>query len=116
MPDIERYTPSQLADEVQNLAESYRGAVAEVETDNSIFDDISTAIQGKTGQAEPYAKEDMAYAIEHMSVGLPIDPDSLTPLEFGVDDEGFYWSDTQGEGTPVFIGRESTRLYAIGGD
>lgn len=108
------YTPAQLADEVQNLAENYRGAVDEISTDNDIFDDISAAIQSKTGQVEPYDKTDMAYAIEHMSVGLPIDPNSDTPLEFGMDVDGFYFSTIEGEGTSVFVGRDGNRLYAIG--
>lgn len=63
MPNPNTYTPYELADEVQILAENYRGAVAEITEDNSIFSDISTAIQGKTGQVEPYQKEDMAQVI-----------------------------------------------------
>lgn len=49
MIDIERYTPSQMEEEIQDLAEKYVSAVDELETDTEIFEDISEAIQSKTG-------------------------------------------------------------------
>ena len=81
MPEIERYTPSQLATESQQLAENFRSCLvqfsdisdavdycnegtaeyhskvelleAEIADDNGYFSDISTAVQSKTGQTEP---------------------------------------------------------------
>lgn len=55
----EKIIPSQIADEVQTLAENYRGAVDEIEQDNAYFDDISTAIQAQDG-GEPPEKSEMA--------------------------------------------------------
>ena len=111
MPEI--YTPAQLADEVQNLAENYRGAIDEISTDNGIFGDISTAVQSKTGQVEPYDKTELADAIDNID-GLFVDSDSDTPIEFGIDANGFYYATASGEGTDVKIGRDTNGLYAIG--
>ena len=44
MPDIEKYTPSQMETEVQSLAEGYVSAVGELEIDTEIFEDISEVI------------------------------------------------------------------------
>ena len=49
--------PSQIADEVQTLAENYRSAVDEIEQDNAYFDDISTAIQTQDGGGPPEKSE-----------------------------------------------------------
>lgn len=115
MPDVKTYTPSELADEVQTLAENYRGAVAEITEDNSIFSDISSAIQRRTGQVDPYDKEDMADAIDNMDV-ISADPNSSTPIEFGYDADGFYFSDTVGEGSLIYLGRDQDGPYATGGN
>lgn len=109
----ETYTPAQLADEVQTLAENYRGAVDEISTDNDIFSDISTAVQSKTGQAQPYNKTELANAIDNID-GLFVDADSDIPIEFGIDANGFYYATASGEGTDVKIGRDANGLYAIG--
>lgn len=55
----EKIIPSQIADEVQTLAENYRGAVDKIAQDNAYFDDISTAIQTQDG-GEPPEKSEMA--------------------------------------------------------
>lgn len=44
--------------------------------------------------------------------GIPIDDESLTPLEFGCDAGGFYFSDTTGSGTGFALGRDNTGIYA----
>lgn len=46
---------------------------------------------------------------------LPIDPDSLTPIELGVDSKGFYYTDEVGGGTPIYFGRDSGGLYVTDG-
>ena len=53
MPDIERYTPVQLADEVQRLADNFLGAVDEIATDNGYFEDIGESIVSKDGGEMP---------------------------------------------------------------
>ena len=58
----EEIIPSQIADEVQTLAENYRGAVDEIAQDNAYFDDISTAIQTQDG-GDPPEKSEMANRI-----------------------------------------------------
>jgi hypothetical protein len=47
--------------------------------------------------------------------GIPIDEDSLTPLVFGIDSDGFYFSDTPADETPVSFGRDSGGIYVAGG-
>lgn len=49
------------------------------------------------------------------SSGIPIDEDSLTPLVFGIDSDGFYFSDTLADETPVSFGRDSGGIYVAGG-
>ena len=44
--------------------------------------------------------------------GISIDSESLTPLEFGCDSGGFYFSDTAGTGNGFGFGRDSTGIYA----
>ena len=44
--------------------------------------------------------------------GIPIDDESLTPLEFGCDAGGFFFSDTTGSGTGFALGRDNTGIYA----
>lgn len=56
MPN-ETYTPSQLADEVQTLAENYRGAANEIEESNELFDDIEDAVAEKDGESKPLRNE-----------------------------------------------------------
>lgn len=46
---------------------------------------------------------------------IPIDEDSLTPLVFGIDNDGFYFSDTPADETPVSFGRDSGGIYVAGG-
>lgn len=48
--------------------------------------------------------------------GIPIDEDSLTPLAFGIDSDGFYFSDTPADETPVSFGRDSSGIYVVGGE
>lgn len=47
--------------------------------------------------------------------GIPIDESSLTPLVFGIDSGGFYFSDTPADETPVYFGRDSGGIYVAGG-
>lgn len=47
--------------------------------------------------------------------GIPIDEDSLTPLVFGIDNDGFYFSDTPADETPVSFGRDAGGIYVAGG-
>jgi hypothetical protein len=47
--------------------------------------------------------------------GIPIDEDSLTPLVFGIDNDGFYFSDNSNDETPVSFGRDSGGIYVAGG-
>lgn len=44
--------------------------------------------------------------------GVPVDEDSLTPIEFGCDANGFYFSSAAGEGSTFSFGRDSTGIYA----
>jgi hypothetical protein len=65
------------------------------------------------------AADDNADGYDEVTVnvpsGIPIDEDSLTPLVFGVDSNGFYFSDNPADETPVLFGRDSGGLYVIGG-
>ena len=65
------------------------------------------------------AADDNADGYDEVTVnvpsGIPIDKDSLTPLVFGVDSNGFYFSDSTVDKTPVFFGRDSGGLYVAGG-
>lgn len=47
--------------------------------------------------------------------GIPIDESSLTPLVFGIDNGGFYFSDTPADETPVSFGRDVGGIYISGG-
>ena len=47
--------------------------------------------------------------------GIPIDEASLTPLVFGIDSDGFYFSDTPADETPVSFGRDAGGIYVAGG-
>ena len=47
--------------------------------------------------------------------GLPIDPNSQTPIVFGIDENGFYMSDTATDETPFYIGRDANGLYVTDG-
>ena len=65
------------------------------------------------------AAEDNADGYSEVTVnvksGIPIDEDSLTPLAFGVDSNGFYFSDSTADETPVLFGRDSGGIYVAGG-
>lgn len=67
MPEIERYTPSQMETELQNIAEGYVSAVDELAQDNTYFSEISTAIVDKDGGSPP-EKADMAERIEALEI------------------------------------------------
>lgn len=68
-----------------------------------LFSYFFTKAIGGGGQPSPSKKE------------IPIDPNSLKPLEFGVDVDGFFFSDTTGEGNTVELGRDYDGIYAAGG-
>ena len=46
---------------------------------------------------------------------LGVDSNSLSHFEFGIDNEGFYYTDEVGGGTPVYMGVDSNGLYVTGG-
>lgn len=93
-------------------------ARAEIAEDNTIFEDISDAVQEKTGQVEPYAKDELAPAIRNMDIyALPIDEASTVPeLVAGIDLEGFYYSANPADRTSVLFGVDSNNdLYVTKG-
>lgn len=57
--------------EVPTYEEEYRQAQAELAQDNTYFSEISTAIQSKTGQAEPYEKDELAAGVYSIFTPLP---------------------------------------------
>lgn len=65
------------------------------------------------------AKEEGADGYSEVTVdvpsGIPIDGGSLTPLVFGIDSDGFYFSDNTNDETPVAFGRDSGGIYCAGG-
>lgn len=72
-----------------------------------------------TTQQQTYTPQAPAIGFDSVTVlaaGLPIDPNSLTPLELGVDSGGFYYTDEVGGGTPVSFGRDANGLYVTGGN
>ena len=145
MPDVIRYTPAQMGPAITQLAENYNDALnvfdkieesiayskdgiqyeselsaarAEIAEDNTIFEDISDAVQEKTGQVEPYAKDELAPAIRNMDIyALPIDEASTVPeLVAGIDLEGFYYSANPADRTSVLFGVDSNNdLYVTKG-
>lgn len=70
----------------ENIADGLRTAgdlsnyKTELEADAEIFDDISDALQSKTGQQEPYAKDELAQAVSD----LPTDLISKTITQNGI--------------------------------
>jgi hypothetical protein len=79
-----------------------------------------TLIQKSIVANGPYsAADDDADGYSDLTVnvpsGIPIDEDSSTPLVFGIDSDGFFFSDNPADETPVFFGRDSGGLYVTGG-
>lgn len=68
-----------------------------------LFNYFFTKATGGGDQPSPSKKE------------IPVDPNSLKPLEFGIDADGFFFSDTAGTGNAVALGRDSDGIYAAGG-
>ncbi len=62
-----------------------------------------------------YCEGDILVEYEAPQGGIPIDESSLTPLVFGIDNDGFYFSDTPADETPVSFGRDSGGIYVAGG-
>ena len=62
-----------------------------------------------------YCEGDIIVEYEAPQGGIPIDESSLTPLVFGIDNDGFYFSDTPADETPVSFGRDSGGIYVAGG-
>lgn len=66
-------------------------AKAETVQDNQYFEDISTAIQSKTGQTEPYDKDELADVISEelfalssltsITIELTTEPQTVTPTD-----------------------------------
>lgn len=145
MPDVVRYTPPQMGPAVAQLAENYNDALnvfdriedsieyskegtqyesdlvaarAEIAEDNGYFADISTAVQGKTGQVAPYDKDELAQAINGIDTfAFPIDGNSeVSVLVPGINQDGFYLSSNPNDKTDVLFGvDENNNLYVIGG-
>lgn len=145
MPNNITYTPPQMGPAVTQLAENYNDALnvfdriedsieyskegtqyesdlvaarAEIAEDDGYFSDISTALQGKTGQAEPYDKSELAQAVENLDTHtIPIDASSEVPaLVTGIDASGFYLSSSTTDKTDVLFGvDENSNLYVTEG-
>ena len=47
--------------------------------------------------------------------GIPIDEHSSIPLVFGIDSDGFYYSDNPNDETLVSFGRDTNGIYIAGG-
>ena len=62
-----------------------------------------------------YCEGDILVEYEAPQGGIPIYESSLTPLVFGIDNDGFYFSDTPADETPVSFGRDSGGIYVAGG-
>ena len=62
-----------------------------------------------------YCEGDIFVEYEAPQAGIPIDENSLLPLEFGIDSGGVFFSDTTGTGTALAFGRDSGGIYAAGG-
>ena len=62
-----------------------------------------------------YCEGDILVEYEAPQGGIPIDESSLTPLVFGIDNDGFYFSDTPADETPVSFGRDAGGIYVAGG-
>lgn len=93
-------------------------ARAEIAEDNGYFADISTAVQGKTGQVEPYDKSELAQAVDDLDIyQIPVDENSEVPmLVTGIDAAGFYLSSTTSDQTDVLFGVDETNnLYVTEG-
>ena len=145
MPDTVRYTPTQMGPAVAQLAENYNDSLnvfdrieesieyskdgtqyesdlvaarAEIAEDNRYFSDISDALQGKTGQVEPYDKSELAQAVDDLDIyQIPVDEGSEVPmLVTGIDASGFYLSSTTSDQTDVLFGiDENNNLYVTEG-
>lgn len=87
---------------------------SELAVDAEIFEDISDALQSKTGQQEPYAKDELAQAVSNLppDIGLYISDTSDIPIYFGANDDGFYICTTEEEKTDVAFGRDGSAIYA----
>ena len=145
MPNNITYTPPQMGPAVAQLAENYNDSLnvfdrieesieyskdgtqyesdlvaarAEIAEDNGYFSDISDAVQGKTGQVEPYDKSELAQAVDDLDIyQIPIDESSEVPmLVTGIDALGFYLSSTTSDQTDVLFGvDENNNLYVTEG-
>ena len=93
-------------------------AQAEIAEDDGYFSDISTAVQGKTGQVAPYDKSELAQAVDDLDIyQIPVDESSEVPmLVTGIDASGFYLSSTTSDQTEVLFGvDENNNLYVTEG-
>ena len=103
------------------ILQNILGAENELESPKSRIEAILQAILNHSAEIpEPYSappqSRNEALLVEIWQNGgggggLPIDPDSLTPIVFGIDEDGFYMSDNQADETPYLIGRDSNGLY-----
>lgn len=71
-----------------------------------------TAIQF---DVEPSVGFDGLSKVTVLAALFGIDAESLSHLEFGIDDEGLYYTDEISGGTPVYMGVDARGLYVIGG-
>lgn len=104
----------------ENIANGLRTAgdlsiyKSELAIDAEIFEDVSEAIQRKTGQVDPYDKTELADAIDALppDIGIYISDTSDIPVYFGINNSGFYICTTEAERTPVALGRDGNAIYA----
>ena len=93
-------------------------ARAEIAEDDGYFSDISTAVQGKTGQVEPYDKSELAQAVGTIDTfTIPIDENSeVSELVTGINANGFYFSSNPNDKTDVLFGIDANdELYVTEG-
>ena len=71
-----------------------------------------TAIQF---DVEPSVGFDGLSKVTVLAALFGIDAESLSHFEFGIDNEGLYYTDEVGGGTPVYMGVDARGLYVTGG-
>ena len=106
------------------IAEKLQQAEAKIAQSELQYQRISANIADAYDEAEAKGatmpvtenSDNLADTIASISGGgIPIDESSLTPLVFGIDNNGFYFSDTPADETPVSFGRDTGGIYVAGG-
>ena len=89
--------------------------VASIPTGSSPTLITKQIIENGTYAAEDDNADGYSEVTVNVPSGIPIDEDSSTPLVFGIDNDGFYFSDTPADETPVSFGRDAGGIYVAGG-